>query len=86
MHSDYKHEGSVDYGPGHTQWYVDDEGEIMVAKWNDKAWRSRTFVFLEEIIGKNTHRNSIITLLNDAYREGMKDQQLIVKQALGIDK
>jgi len=74
------------YGPGHTKWYVDGDGEIMIAKWNDKAWQSRTFVFLEEIVGQHTHRNNVVQLLNDAYAEGMKDQLELIHTALGIKK
>lgn len=86
MYDDHKHEPYDGYGPGYTKWYIDDEGEIMTAKWNDKAWRSRTFVFVEELVGRNTSRNDILKLIRDAYAEGMKDQLEIIQRTLGIKK
>jgi len=86
MYNDDRHEPFDGYGPGYTKWYVDDEGEIMVAKWNDKAWRSRTFIILDELVGKNTHRNDIVRLIQEAYKEGMKDQLEIIQRTLGIKK
>lgn len=81
---DERHEPSGGYGPGHTKWYIDEEGELMIVKWNDKAWKSRTFVYFDEIVGKNTNRSNIVTLINEAYKEGMKDQLEIIQRTLGI--
>lgn len=85
MSYDNKHDPYDSRGPGHTKWFIDDEGEVMRVRWNDKSWTTRTRVFLDnELVGKNTSRNDILKLIRDAYEEGMRDQLTKIKTILEI--
>ncbi len=71
------------YGPGNTVWFVDDQGEIIKCRWNDVAWSNRTFV---NISGEQRISSwEILKLINDAYKMGMDDQKIIIKNALGVN-
>lgn len=67
-------------GPGHTHWYVKEDGEICRSRWNDEAWCT--------YLGYNVNNLrpwQLQKLLNDAYETGRTEQQLIIRRALGAD-
>lgn len=82
--NDNKHDPQYEYGPGNTRWYIDEDGEIMTARWNDRSWRNRTGVYVEEMIGKYSNSWQLLDLLQKAYEAGKKDQLTIIKQVLDI--
>lgn len=70
-------------GPGNTFWYISDDGEICRCRWNDAAWCNTTHVNVGE--GAKIREWEILKLLNEAYRMGMDDQKLIIRNALGVN-
>lgn len=78
-----KKDQSRPLGPGNTFWYINDDGEIYRCRWNDGAWCNATGVTISD--GKKIREWEILKLINDAYKMGMADQQIIIRNALGVN-
>lgn len=66
-------------GPGHTHWYVTEEGDICRSRWNDEAWCNHTGFNIRNLQPWQVHK-----LLNEAYQTGRREQQIIIQRALGV--
>lgn len=73
---------TIPHGPGNTFWYISDDGEIIRCRWNDSGWCSATGVYLSD--NKKISEWQILKLVKEAYEMGMKDQKVIIKNALGV--
>jgi hypothetical protein len=54
----------------------------MRCHWNDAARCTRTFVSVAE--GQKIREWELLKLLNEAYRMGMDDKQIMIRNALGV--
>jgi hypothetical protein len=68
---------SIPYGPGNTYWYANNDGSLSICRWNDRGWFSQ-FARSDEI-----NPDDVSRMLRDAYKMGLKDQQEIVRRAIG---
>lgn len=74
-----KKDESRAYGAGNTFWYINDDGEVIICKYNDAAWCNRTQFNINEM-----SEWRLLKLIDDAYKIGRSEQQVIIKNALGV--
>jgi hypothetical protein len=68
------------YGAGNTFWYINDEGDVIICKYNDAAWCSNH----SQVNIKEMSEWRLLKLIDDAYQRGRAEQQIIIKNALGV--
>ena len=70
------HDPSRPVGPGHTNWYKDARGDLMVSRHNDAGWCT--------VFQRHHSQDTMAFDLRRAYEMGFEDAKLEIRRTLGI--